>query len=172
MCSVIHAKMPAYMENNNIRLRRLNFSDGLFIMNGCNDEIILNASGLIKPINASWFSLWWWMKKTFMPAYCIECNSKPIGFIGLYDLTFDESTEISLTIFDKAFRRQGYGTRAFKLLAQYLRKHSVVREIHAKVMRDNYHALSFWKKVGFSRIDTMDDIIISMSMDLNSLLVD
>jgi len=106
------------------------------------------------------------LKKTFMPAYCIECDSKPIGFIGLYDLIPGESAEISLAIFDKTFRRHGYGTRAFKLLAQHLQRYSVVREIHVNVTRDNHRALSFWKTVGFLKMNTVDDTTINMSMDL------
>lgn len=167
--SITHAKIPADMEDDNLRLRRLRFSDGPFIMNGLKDEIIANANGLIRPINASWFFLWWWMKKTFMHAYCIECDSKPIGFIGLYDLMLGESTEISLTIFDKTLRRQGYGTRSFKLLAQHLQKHSVVREMRAKVMRDNHSALSFWRKIGFLQMVTLDATQIIMSMHLTQV---
>jgi len=166
MCSVIHVTMPSYMEDTNIRLRLLRLSDGPLIVNGLKDEIILNTCGISRPINSSWLSLWWWLKKTFMPAYCIECDSKPIGFIGLYDLIPGESAEISLAIFDKTFRRQGYGTRAFKLLAQHLQRYSVVREIRVKVTRDNHCALSFWKTVGFLKMNTVDDTTINMSMDL------
>ena len=166
---VVRVNIPVDMEDHNIRLRRLRFSDGLFIMNGLKDEVILNASGLSRPIHTSWFSLWWWIKKTFIPAYCIECDSKPIGFIGLYDLKIGESTEISLAIFDNSFRRRGYGTRAFKLLALHLQRHSVVRKVRAKVMRDNHHAISFWRRAGFTKTEPTDDVIITMSMDLNKL---
>jgi RimJ/RimL family protein N-acetyltransferase len=166
--SIIHVKIPAAMEVDNIRLRRLRFSDGPFIMNELKDEIILNASGLLRPIHVSWFSLWWWMKTTFMFDYCIEFNLKPIGFIGLYDLLSGESAQISLTIFDKMFRRQGYGSRAFNLLAKHLQKHSIVREIRARVMRDNHDAVSFWRKIGFSQMDTVDAIQITMSMHLKT----
>jgi len=143
--SIIHVKIPAAMEVDNIRLRRLRFSDGPFIMNELKDEIILNASGLLRPINL-----------------------KPIGFIGLYDLLSGESAQISLTIFDKMFRRQGYGSRAFNLLAKHLQKHSIVREIRARVMRDNHDAVSFWRKIGFSQMDTVDAIQITMSMHLKT----
>ncbi len=166
MCSIIHVAIPARIEDTKIRLRRLRLSDGPFIINGLKDEIILNSCGVSRPINSSWFSLWWWLKKTFMPAYCIEINSKPIGFIGLYDLVLGESAEISLAIFDKKFRRRGYGSRAFKLFAHQLRRRSVVKEIRAKIIRDNRQALSFWSAVGFLQMNTPDDTIISMSMDL------
>ncbi len=133
--------MPASIEDAGMRLRRLRLSDGQFIIDGLKDEIILNSCGLSSPINSSWFSLWWWFRKTFMPAYCLELDSRPIGFIGLYDLIPGESAEISLVIFDKTLRRQGHGTRAFNLLARHLKRHSFVKKIQAKVTRDNRQAL-------------------------------
>ncbi len=166
MCSVIRVTIPAYIEDAEIRLRQLRLSDGLFMINGLKDEIILNSCGVSGPINSSWFSLWWWLKRTFMPAYCIEIDSKPIGFIGLYDLVLGESAEISLAIFDKTFRRKGYGTRAFNLLVRHMKRHSVVKEIQAKIIRGNHHAISFWRRVGFLQLNTPNDTIISMSMDL------
>lgn len=84
-------------------------------MSGLKDEDILSTSGLNRPIASSWFSVWWWMKKTFIPAYFIECDSKQIGFIGLYNLIPGKSAEMSLAIFDKNNRRLGYGTRAFNI---------------------------------------------------------
>ncbi len=168
ICSVSHVAIPAHMEDAGIRLRLLRLSDGRFIINGLKDEITLDACGMRRPINSSWLSLWWWLKKTFTPAYCIEFDSRPIGFIGLYDLIPGESAEISLAMFDKTFRRKGYGSRAFNLLAQHLQRHSVIREIRAEVARDNRRALLFWRTVGFLKLNSVDDKIINMSMDLNS----
>ncbi|MBI1810404.1 MAG: GNAT family N-acetyltransferase [Nitrospirae bacterium] len=161
------AKTPRFIEDGRIRLRPLRVFDGPFLMGGLKDEDILSANGLNKHIASSWFFAWWWMKKTFMPAYCIECASGRIGFIGLYNLILGKSAEMTLVIFDRNNRRMGYGTMAFKLLAQCLQRHSLVKEIRAKVTVGNHGALSFWRKAGFVEIKTLNDII-NMSIGLDS----
>jgi len=153
------------MEDGNLRLRPLRMSDGPFILRGLNDGAILKANGLNRPIVSAWFFVWWWMKKTFTPPYCIESNSKQIGFIGLYNLMIGESAEMSLVIFDKNHRRQGYGTWAFNIFAQGLKRHSVVTEILVNVKADNHGALSFWRKLGFLEVSISNDFI-TMSMSL------
>ena len=164
---MFYIKVLRYMRDDNLMLRPLRFFDGPFISNGLKDEGALKSNGLSKPVDSSWFFVWWWIKKTYSCSFCIELDSRPIGFIGLYNLIPGNSAEISLVIFDKSLRGQGYGTRTFKLLAQSLQRHSVVREIWAGVTTDNHSALSFWKKLGFVEINTLDDIN-SMSVDLNS----
>ena len=161
------AKTPRFIEDGNIRLRPLSIFDSRFISNGLRDEVILKANGLNKPMNLSRFSMWWWIRKTFVLAYCIELASEPIGFIGLYNLKPGESAEISLVIFDKTFRRHGYGARAFNLIAQSMHRHSVIEKIFIKVKTDNHDALLFWRKLGFLKINTVDDII-NISVDFNN----
>ena len=155
---IIRPKMLASIDSNKIRLRPLRISDSPFIRSGLNDEVILKMNGLNHPIHISWFSLWWWMKKTYHFLFCIEVDGKRIGFIGLYNLTPGEYAEISLVIFDKMFRKQGYGTKAFQLLLQWLQRYRLVKEIHVKVLTKNYDALSFWRKVGFLEMNTADNI--------------
>ncbi|MFN3396155.1 MAG: GNAT family N-acetyltransferase [Thermodesulfovibrionales bacterium] len=158
-------KIPGYIEDGNLRLRPLRISDSPFILRGLNDGAILKASGLSRPVASSWFFVWWWMKKTFMPAYFIECDSKQIGFIGLYNLIPGKSAEMSLVIFDGNNRRLGYGSRAFKLCAQCMQRHSVVKEIIVKVKADNHGALSFWRRLGSVEAGIINGLI-TMSMGL------
>jgi RimJ/RimL family protein N-acetyltransferase len=160
-------KVTISMRDDNIKLRPLRIFDGHFIRRGLKGEIGLSTDGLSRPTDSSWFSVWWWIKKTYSYAFCIELDSRPIGFIGLYNLIFGNSADISLVIFDETLRRQGYGTRSFKLFARSLRRHSVVENIFVTVKTDNHRALSFWKKLGFSETSMSNDII-NMSMDLNS----
>ena len=162
---MLFLRIPGYMEDGNLRLRPLRMSDSPFILRGLNDGAILKASGLSRPVVSSWFFAWWWMKKTFTPSYFIECDSKPIGFIGLYNLIPGKSAEMSLVIFDDNFRRMGYGTRAFNICAQGMKRHSVVKEIIVKVKADNHGALSFWKKLGFVEAGIINGLI-TMSMGL------
>ena len=160
-------KVTISVRDDNLRLRPLRIFDGHFIHRGLQDEIGLKAKGLNRLTDSSWFSVWWWIKRTYSHSFCIELDSRPIGFIGLYNLALGKSADISLLIFDETLRRQGYGTGSFKLFAQSLRRHSVVENIFVTVKTDNHKALSFWKKLGFSKTSMSNDII-NMSMDLNS----
>jgi RimJ/RimL family protein N-acetyltransferase len=165
--NVLYVKVTRSMKDNNLRLRPLRIFDGHFIHRGLKDAIGLNTNGLSRVTDSSWFSVWWWIKKTYSYSFCIELDSRPIGFIGLYNLILGKSANISLVIFDETFRRQGYGTRSFKLFAQSMRRHFVIKKIFITVKTDNDRALSFWKKLGFSET-CMSNGIINMSMELDS----
>jgi RimJ/RimL family protein N-acetyltransferase len=154
--------MPACISGGDVRLRMLKFSDGPFVRDMLRDEEIVRSCGLKTREAASWFFVWWWIKKTFTPAYCIECNSRAIGFIGIYDLAPGRSAEVSLVISDKVMRRRGYGRRAFELLSKCMRRHSLVREVFVKVGSDNRGALSFWRKLGFSETKVVVGPVITL----------
>ena len=163
---MFYVNVSRSMKDDNLKLRPLRIFDGHLIHIGLKDEIGLRTNGLSKLTDSSWFSVWWWIKKTYSYSFCIKLDSRPIGFIGLYNLALGKSADISLVIFDETFRRQGYGTRSFKLFAQSLRRHSVMKKISITVEADNHRALSFWKKLGFSETSMLNDII-NMSMDVN-----
>jgi len=163
---VLYAKIPRYMKDNNLRLRPLRIFDGPFIGEGLRDEVVLKANGLSSPISSSWWVVWWWIKRTFVITYCIECDSRRIGFVGLYDLRLSEFAEISIVIFDKNVRRLGYGSRAFSLLLQNLREYSIVEKVIARVKTDNNMSISFLQKLGFKEMNAADGITI-MFIDLN-----
>jgi RimJ/RimL family protein N-acetyltransferase len=163
---VLYAKIPRYMKDDNLRLRPLRIFDGPFIGEGLRDEVVLKANGLSSPISSSWWVVWWWIKRTFMITYCIECDSRRIGFVGLYDLRLGELAEISVVIFDKNVRRLGYGSKAFTMLSQNLRKCSVVEKVVARVKTDNNISISFLQKLGFKEMNAAHGITI-MFIDLN-----
>jgi RimJ/RimL family protein N-acetyltransferase len=165
--NVLYIKVTRSMKDDNLKIRPFRIFDGHLIHRGFKDESGLKTNGLSRPTDSSWFSFWWRIKKTYSYAFCIELDSRPIGFIGLYNLALGKSADISLLIFDETLRRQGYGTRSFKLFARSLRRHSVLENIFVKVKTDNHKALSFWRKNGFSETSISNDII-NMSMDLNS----
>jgi len=155
------------MKDSNIRLRPLRILDCPFLRNGLRDEVTLKTHELSSPIFSSWLFVWWWIKKTFVLVYCIENDSRRIGFVGLYSLRLGKSAEISIVIFDKSARRLGYGSRSCNILLQNLKKYSIVEKIIARVKTDNKISLSFLQKLGFVEISNFDGII-NMSMDLNS----
>jgi hypothetical protein len=160
---ILLLRVPGCMEDGSISLRRLKIFDGCLISNVFKNGDILRPGGLVEPILKSRISLWWWLKKTYVLPYCIEARSELIGFIGLYDLRLDRSAEISIAIFDKKNRHLGYGTKAFRLLTQNLKRY--ITEIRARVKEDNYAAILFWSKLGFKELGNLGDTKM-MSMDL------
>ena len=156
-------RVPRYIKDGSFRLRPLRIFDGCVINHALRDADISGSAGLANPISKSWFSLWWWLKKTYVLSYCIEAGSELIGFIGLYNLSRDRSAEISLTIFDKRNRRLGYGTTAFNLLTRNLKRYPP--EIRIRVRTDNQAAISFWSKLGFKELINLDNMKV-MSMNL------
>ncbi|MCD6199323.1 MAG: GNAT family N-acetyltransferase [Deltaproteobacteria bacterium] len=160
------AKIPRYMRADNLRLRPLKIFDGPFIINGLRNEDVWRANGLSKPITFSWFSVWWYLKKTFDLSLCIEIDSRRAGFIGLYNLSLGKSAELSLLLFEKNIRQCGYGSRAFTLFAKNLKEHSVVKKIIIRVKIDNNAAISFYRALGFNKLSNLDRIK-TMAIDLN-----
>lgn len=163
---LFHRGFPAEMQDADIRLRRLRFSDRNFMMHGLRDAEVLESCGMAQPIDASWLSLWWWIKKRFAPAYCIEWKRRPIGFIGLYDLVPDENAEISLMIFDPTCRGKRIGSRSLKLLAGQIRTRALIRELRATVMKNNQRALLFWERQGFSKRVGMTEVSTTLAMEI------
>lgn len=149
-----------------MQLRPVRFSDAPFFGEILRNADILKTSGVDKPLTQSWFLLWCWLKRKYSLLYCIEADSTRIGFIGLYNLTHD-SGEVTLVIFDKAFRRRGYGTKAFAVFVQYFSHSLSLRKLIIRVAIDNHPAMSFWTKLGFREPHVRDDITV-MSMDLKS----
>jgi RimJ/RimL family protein N-acetyltransferase len=162
---MFYVRIPRYMTTPPIRLRPVRILDGPFLSEGFKREDFLLVNNLKRPIYCSWLPAWWWMKRTFVCTYCILIDSRRIGFIGLYNLKFRESVEISLFIFEKNMRYLGYGSKALNLLAQNLKRFSFVDEIIARVGLDNCVALSFCQKNGFKELYA-EDHVITMSSNL------
>jgi len=163
---MFYARFPRYMKDGHIRLRPLRILDGPFMRHGFRKKEIQEANCLSKPISSAWFSVWWWLKINFAVSYCIEIDSKRVGFIGLYNLRLGKSSELTLMIFDESVRRLGLGSTAFDLLAQNLRKHSIVKKIVVRVKTEN-EASIFWRKLGFEEIGSMDgarDILMDLDI--------
>ena len=151
---MFYTRIPRYIEYAQIGLRQLRFSDIPFLCDGLRDKEILATNGLSKQIFSSWLSVWWWVKKTFTLIYCIKCDSKRIGFIGLYNLKLGKSAEMTLVIFDRDMRRVGYGSKAFNIFAQNLKKHSIAEKIIVKVRIDNNISISFWPMIPITSLQS------------------
>jgi GNAT superfamily N-acetyltransferase len=167
---IFYARIPATMEEGNVRLRRLRVSDGAFLKSGFNEEENLRASGLSSPLSASGTAIRRWVKKTYDLAWCVEIDSRPAGFAGIYRLRPRESAEASLVVFDKTLRRRGYGRRVFRMVAETLAVRTGLEQLTVRVRRDNRAALSFWKGIGFEDAGG-EDCICSLELDLTSALM-
>jgi RimJ/RimL family protein N-acetyltransferase len=165
---VFYARFPRSMNDLDLRLRPLRIFDSPFMSNGLRDGVILKDNGLSDPISSSWLFVWWWIRKTFLITYCIECDSRRIGFVGLHDLRLGEVVEASMVLFDKDVRGIGYGSRVAGLLLESLKKYSIAERVIARVKTDNHISLSFVRKLGFVETTTSDDIV-TLSLDLKSL---
>jgi len=162
---MFYARIPGYLKDDRVSLRLVRIFDSPFIRDILTDRDILKSGGLSKPISESWFFVWWWIKKTFEPAYCIKFDSKRIGFIGLYNLKPGKSAEMTLVISGENSRRMGYGTRTFHILAQALSRYNLTEKIVVKVRKDNHASISFWKRLGFEDMHSFSGIKV-MSLDL------
>ncbi len=150
MKTIIAVAIPRKLSGEIVRLRPVRFSDRRFICAMFRDAAVVGASGRYLPPGCSWLSLWWWMRKTFSPAWCIEHDAGPVGLIGVYNLCLGESAEMTLVIAEKRDSRQGYGTAAFRLVASAFSSCHAVDRIFVRTRTDNDAAVSFWKKLGFA----------------------
>jgi RimJ/RimL family protein N-acetyltransferase len=157
---MFYTRIPRHIEYAQIGLRQLRFSDIPFLCDRLRGKEIFATNGLSKQISLSWLSVWWWIRKTFTLIYCIKCDSKRIGFIGLYNLKLGESAEMTLVIFDKDMRRLGYGSKVFTAFTNYLKDHYIVKKIVVRIKTDNLVSISFWQKLGFRELNVINDIMI------------
>ena len=158
MSPLLSFRIPRCIEHAGIRLRPLRFLDGPLISRELNRGEISTTAGSGRVLSRSSLETWWWMKKTFPVLFCIEVESKCVGFIGMYNIEPGESSEVTLVVFESGERRRGYGSRAYAALASKLRPSSLARVIIARVKADNHPSLSFWKKLGFDELHTKDGI--------------
>ncbi len=165
---MFYARFPRSMKDRDLRLRPLRIFDGPFMSRMLREEAILRANGSSNPISSWWWVVWWWMRRSFVLAYCVECDSRRIGFVGLHDLRLGEVVEASMVLFDKDLRGIGYGSRVAALLLESLKRYSIAERVIARVKADNYISLSFVRKLGFVETTTSDDIV-TLSLDLKSL---
>jgi RimJ/RimL family protein N-acetyltransferase len=160
------ATFPGRMTDGVVDLRYMKISDGPFLQKQLAEREALSYTELRRPVPASWFYVWRRMKKIFDVAFIVVVDVKPVGFIGLYNLVLGHSAELSLVIFDKEKRMQGYGSRAFNLLADSLRTSSMVKSIFVTYKGNNTDGRSFWSRCGFQEKCRKDNLV-TMFRELN-----
>ncbi|MCL4475783.1 MAG: GNAT family N-acetyltransferase [Nitrospirae bacterium] len=161
-------RIPRHIEHDGIVLRPLRIFDVPLIRKGLRDKDVLRTTGPGKPVSGGCLLVWWWLKKTYPILFCIEVASKCIGFIGLYNL-IGESAEVTLVLLDNGNRRLGYGSRAYRAFVTNLPRSSFIKKFIVTVKADNYPSISFWKKLGFEELDSMNGIkTMALGLDENS----
>ncbi len=74
-----------------------------------------------------------------------------------------KSAEMALEIFDNNYRRLGYGSSAFNLFSQVLKRYFL--KVIVKVKTDNHASIAFWTKLGFEELYSLNDTKV-MSLHL------
>jgi RimJ/RimL family protein N-acetyltransferase len=69
-------------------------------------------------------------------------------------------SEISITIYQKTKQKKGLGTQLLNGGIDYLKDHTVIEEVFARVLKTNQHSLEFFRKNGFSPHFEDDHFII------------
>jgi RimJ/RimL family protein N-acetyltransferase len=84
-------------------------------------------------------------------AFIIEADGKVIGQCGLFNADLEaRRIEFGITIGDKKYWGQGYGTEALQLAVDYAFRMRNVRKVHLTVLANNPRAIASYTKAGFT----------------------
>lgn len=147
MFRISFAIIPRTIGHGPIRLRRLSITN-MTSLTGKLGKLPMSEGTCPAPL--SHLLTWYWFKRNYPVAYCILFHGNLVGFIGISDFVPKETGEISLVIFDKKMRYKGIGTAAFSLLKKDMRRRGLLKTLYAKVEHGNLNGMRFWKKMGFT----------------------
>lgn len=75
-----------------------------------------------------------------------------IGFVALFNLKWrNQSAELAIAIGDPAYRGQGYGSDALRLILNYAFDELALHRVHLSVMAYNSAAIRAYERAGFVR---------------------
>ena len=97
--------------------------------------------------------------------FAIYDNNEMIGFVSMY--VGEENYQIVNFLIDDAFQRKGLGTKAAKACICYLQKEYNADRISVPVDLENIAAQKFWKKIGFTFSDSIEDGYVFMRLYLS-----
>lgn len=97
--------------------------------------------------------------------FAIYQEEQLVGFVSMY--TGEGRPQIINFLIDDSFQNRGYGTAAAKLCIDYLRENYNANIISAPVQVEHNAAQNFWKKLGFSLSDTVENGYIFMRLKLS-----
>ena len=96
---------------------------------------------------------------------CIETlDGTPIGTIGLHAINWkDRAAELGISIGEKAYWSQGYGTDAIRTLLGLAFGEMNLHRVSLRVDADNARAIRCYEKAGFQREGTLRDNVFRES---------
>lgn len=96
--------------------------------------------------------------------FAIYNDDNMIGFVSMY--IGEENHQIVNFLIDDAFQRKGLGAEAAKVCISYLQKEYHASRISVPVELENMVAQTFWRKLGFSFSDDVEDGYVFMRLYL------
>ena len=96
--------------------------------------------------------------------FAIYYDDSMIGFVSMY--VGEENYQIVNFLIDDAFQRKGLGTEAAKICISYLQKEYHAGRVSVPVELENAGAQTFWRKLGFSFSNNVEDGYIFMRLYL------
>jgi len=95
-----------------------------------------------------WFSDY--KKNKFKKFFTICCNSKPIGFMGLSNISkLNKNADLFIAIGENEYRGKGIGKIAMKWIINYGFKKLKLHKINLIVIKDNIPAVKLYQYLGF-----------------------
>jgi RimJ/RimL family protein N-acetyltransferase len=158
MLGIKVARFPLSIRNETVTLRRSRFRDLFRLFAFFTPELLLQMNGRMSEPDPKAFrsvlSFYRWLRATFQLVYIIETQKISgvrtiLGFVGLYDVELGQRLYLTIAIFTRENRQQGYGRQALELLLQSLRETGLVKTVSMEVLRTNLPSLSLCNKLGF-----------------------
>ena len=128
----------------------------------CSLKASVENENFVDSVTYSLAEAWVFYKDT--RPFAIYDNNEMIGFVSMY--VGEENYQIVNFLIDDAFQRKGLGTKAAKACICYLQKKYNADRISVPVDLENIAAQKFWKKIGFTFSDSIEDGYVFMRLYL------
>ena len=122
----------------------------------------VEKEGFVDPVAYSLAEAWVFYQDT--RPFAIYDDDSMVGFVSMY--VGEENHQIINFLIDDAFQRKGLGTEAAKACVSYLQNEYHASRISVPVELENMAAQTFWRKLGFSSSDNVEDGYIFMRLYL------
>lgn len=100
----------------------------------------------------------YWLDKILLPRkdrilfMIYTLNFKPVGHLGFSNFDFEnKSCEIDNVVRGVKEGNAGIMTQAIKTLIIWAKRDLKIKHIYLKVLKDNFHAIKFYEKIGFTQ---------------------
>lgn len=98
-------------------------------------------------------------------AFAIYSDETMVGFVSMY--VGEENYQIINLLIADEYQRKGYGTQAAKACIDFLQRKYSAKRISVPVEVRHTAAQAFWRKIGFSFSDTVEDGYVFMRLYLS-----